>query len=95
MLFHRMLLLLMGAIVCAGCQSSPFGGRFAQTVGYRDTTSAREDPASQSSDPWVQDVGQITRKEYANEKIVDPLKLRDFFVSEKAQDIERNLGVGD
>lgn len=86
--------ILLALIVCAGCQSSPFSNRFTQTVGFRESSSARENPANQTSDPWIQDVGKYTREEHGQQEVVDPLKLRNFFMSSKAQDIERNLGVG-
>ena len=77
-----------------GCQSSPFSKGFAQTFGFRESTSARENPAGQMSDPWIQDVGKYTKGEHTQQEINDPLKLRNFFMSDKAQDIERNLGIG-
>lgn len=81
--------------LCSGCQSSFLSRHFTQTVGFRESQSARENPAGQTSDPWIQDVGKVTREEHGTQEVVDPLKLRNFFMSQKAQDIERNLGIGE
>ncbi len=86
---------LLVVVLCAGCQSSFLSRHFTQTVGYRDSGSARENPADQTSDPWIQDVGTITSDEHSAIPVNDPLKLRKIFVSTKARDIERNLGVAD
>ncbi len=48
-----------------------------------------------TGDPWVKEAGGIARGERPVEKVNDPLKLRNVFMSEQARDIERNLGVGD
>lgn len=76
-----------------GCQSGMFRG-YSQTVGYRSGGES-ENPAQQTSDPWIQDVGTYARSEHQREPVYDPLKLRNIFMSEKARDIERNLGIGD
>ncbi|WP_417851172.1 hypothetical protein [Thalassoglobus sp.] len=85
---------LLVVVLCAGCQSS-FSSPFTQIVGYRNTGSARENPADQTSDPWIQEAGDITSAEHDEILVNDPLKLRKIFVSPKARDIERNLGVKD
>lgn len=94
MIFARFLLFVCLTVASLGCQSSMISRHFTQTVGYRETNSARENPADQTSDPWIQDVGTMTREEHSKQEIVDPLKLRNVFMSEKARDIERNLGFG-
>ncbi|MBT5021169.1 hypothetical protein OAF42_00150 [Planctomicrobium sp.] len=91
---NKFIMCLFAVTICTGCQSSFLSNRFTQTVGYRENNSARENPAGQTSDPWIQDVGKYTREEHGEQEVVDPLKLRNFFMSQKAQDIESNLGVG-
>ena len=95
MLYRNLMVMLVLVSIVSGCQSSMFGRRFQQTVGYREGDSARENPANQTSDPWIRDAGTIARQEHQTEPVNDPLNLRRVFVSQKAQDIERNLGVGD
>lgn len=95
MLTRRYAASLFAVVLCAGCQSTFLPRPFSQTVGYRESNSARENPANQSSDPWIEDVGTVAREEHNPQKILDPLKLRNIFVSSKARDIESNLGIGD
>ncbi len=82
--------LLFGSL---GCQSLSK----LKSFGPRDpiTTSNRENPQDAESDPWIEDAGTVARSEHSAEAVNDPLKLRDVFMSNKARDIERNLGVGD
>jgi hypothetical protein len=51
------------------------------------------DPASETGDPWVQQAAAEGRGNRPVEKTVDPLGLRKVFMSEKARDIERNMGI--
>lgn len=95
MLSRRYVASLLAVIFCAGCQSTFLPRPFTQTVGYRENNSARENPANQSSDPWIEEVGIVAREEHNPQKILDPLKLRNVFVSSKARDIESNLGIGE
>jgi len=95
MLSRRYAASLLAVILCAGCQSSFLPAPFTQIVGYRSGNGERENPADQSSDPWVEDVGTVARQEHNIQKIVDPLKLRNVLMSSKARSIERNLGIGD
>ena len=44
------------------------------------------------SEPWKQAVGTEGRGGAPLEKSSDPLNLRNVFMSQKARDIERNLG---
>lgn len=79
------LLLLSMTLMSTGCQSFP-------------GLAWDEDPATlvdTGSDPWIHEAGDVARGARPQEQIRDPLGLRDFFTSEKARDIERNLGVGD
>lgn len=74
-----------------GCQSMWGSNRWANS-GPR-ATHGRDDPAI--DDPWVADAGNIARTEHPPEEVRDPLGLRNIFTSEKAREIERNVGVGD
>jgi hypothetical protein len=80
-------LLMLGT---AGCQSLWGSHRMADS-GLR-ATHGREEPALK--DPWVNEAGNIARKEHTPEEIHDPLGLRNYFTSEKARSIERNVGIG-
>lgn len=83
----------LGLVLCSGCQNA-FSQRFRQSLGFREANSARENPADQGSDPWINEMGSVTREEHGVQEVYDPLKLRNVFMSEKARDIERNLGFG-
>jgi len=84
--------LVVAAMTVCGCQSmSSFGNSFAAF----EPQGARNNPEDQHADPWIQDAGKVARTEHGNEKVIDPLHLRDVFMSNKAQSIEHNLGVGD
>ncbi|SFI00572.1 hypothetical protein [Planctomicrobium piriforme] len=82
---HPTFLLLLACGCCLGCQSLPGGPGTANTRG-------RENP---TEDPWVQSAGDIARTEHPAEEVRDPLGLRKYLTSEKAREIERNVGVGD
>ena len=51
------------------------------------------DPGSETGDPWVQQAGAEARGNRPVEKEFDPLGLKKIFMSEKARDIERNMGI--
>jgi len=70
-----------------GCQS------LASSNPMLRASHGRDDP--KVDDPWIKDAGDIARTEHPSEEIHDPLGLRNFFTSEKAREIERNVGVGD
>ena len=59
---------------------------------FRPGTSDYHDPTTDSSDPWVQEVGDTARGHQAKEKDSDPPWLRNILMSQKARDIESNLG---
>ncbi|WP_437229376.1 hypothetical protein SH661x_001408 [Planctomicrobium sp. SH661] len=61
--------------------------------GVSQASHGREDPAI--DDPWIESAGNIARNEHPPEKVYDPLGLRNVLTSEKARQIERNVGVGD
>lgn len=68
-----------------GCQSM-WPGKAMRT--------ARHD-TPESDDPWIRSAGDIARTEHTYEEVQDPLRLRKYFTSDKAREIERNVGVGD
>lgn len=72
-----------------GCQSWGQPGRMSSRL---NSQGSRENPVI---DPWVQEYGEFARNELPPESSNDPLGLRKYFVSEKARDIERNLGIVD
>jgi hypothetical protein len=80
-------LVLACGIATAGCHS------LVDALRTGDSGGSRENPIP--TDPWVQEAGTEARTEHPPETIRDPLGLRDIFTSEKAQEIERNVGVGD
>ena len=86
--------LLLALVFTSGCQSA-FSQRLRHAFTYRGSDSFRENPADQPSDPWINDAGSVARTEHPAEEINDPLKLRQYFMSQRARDIERNLGVGE
>lgn len=81
-------LLMLGTL---GCQS--LWGTHRTAANGPGATGGRENPALK--DPWVHQAGNIARNEHTPEEVQDPLGLRNYFTSEKARSIERNVGVGD
>jgi hypothetical protein len=59
----------------------------------RPDSSGYSDPAEMSGDPWIQRAGVEARGNRPRERSYDPLGLRNLFMSEKALDIERNMGI--
>jgi len=78
-------ILLLFSLTIPGCQS---------LMPSRAVRSAASD-TPEKEDPWVRSAGDIARTEHSYEEVHDPLGLRKFFTSEKAREIERNVGVGD
>ncbi len=58
----------------------------------RPPTGGYQDGTEESSDPWVQEVGSQARGHHAKEKDSDPQWMRNLLMSQKARDIESNLG---
>jgi hypothetical protein len=76
-------------LVSAGCT---FASRTVEAL--RPTSFDAWDPGSEeSSDPWVQQAGAEARGHRPVEKEFDPLGLKKVFMSDKARDIERNMGI--
>ena len=93
MFFRYLMLPCLLLQFASGCQSlASFSGM--KSLGLHPSSN-RENPQDAHSDPWIQDAGAVTRSEHSAETVNDPLHLREVFMSNKARDIERNLGVGD
>ena len=73
--------LALAAVVFAGS----LAGCAAASRGYVD-------PTDEKSAKWVGEAGREARAGMQRESSTDPLGLRNVFMSEKARDIERNLG---
>lgn len=95
---RRLLILLTicPALFChAGCTLvTTMQGMATQTVeALRPTSFDGWDPGSETSDPWVQQAGAEARGHRPVEKEYDPLGLKKYLMSDKARDIERNMGI--
>lgn len=60
---------------------------------FRPGNRDYDDPTTDSSDPWVQEVGVEARGHQKKDKDGDPAWLRNLLTSQKARDIESNLGI--
>ncbi len=89
-----MLALVLPACLLSGCAAFDTGrAMMSQTIeAIRPNTDHYNDPTSASGDPWVQSAGVEARGERPMTQANDPLGLRNVFMSEKARDIERNVG---
>ncbi len=76
---------VLASLFCSGCQSM---------MRSKAVRSAQADRPSKE-EPWVRSAGDLARTEHDYEEVHDPLGLRKIFTSEKAREIERNVGVGD
>ncbi len=88
----RLLLVLLCLTTVTGCVAAK-GGSHSLFSMLR--FKADESPGDSKGDPWVQQAGNEIRGEHTREDVVDPLHLRNLFMSEQSRAIERNLGVGD
>lgn len=80
------ILCLLAAVTSAGLTGcSSLAALQPPTSGYADGT--------ESSDPWVMQAAAEGRRDIAPEDANDPLNLRRFFMSQKARDIETNVGI--
>jgi hypothetical protein len=71
---------------CAWLSEQPgFAALRPPATGYSDGT--------ESSDPWVMQAAAEGRRDFRTESANDPLNLRRFFMSQKARDIETNVGI--
>lgn len=93
---HLILLTLCPTLACSsGCGLfSTMQGMAMQTVdALRPSSFDGWDPGSESTDPWIQQAGAEARGHRPVEKEYDPLGLKKVFMSDKARDIERNMGI--
>jgi hypothetical protein len=72
----------------SGCNFSR--GRLARAL---PTTGHYDDGTDDSSDPWIAAAADEGRVEFRKEKESDPLGLKKYWMSQKARDIERNMGI--
>lgn len=79
---------LVAGIAC-GCASDGFKTMSDGSSSDKPRSTAERE-AKKDTDPW-DDVGREARSDRPVQKENDP--LRDLFVSPKAQEIERSLGV--
>ncbi len=90
-------MLLLTALLTAlpGCAAMTTMKSAASTTmaSFRPGTSGYHDPTTDSSDPWVQQVGDTARGHQTKDKDSDPPWLRNMLTSQKARDIESNLGI--
>jgi hypothetical protein len=92
---------LVGLVLClvliasAGCAvMSTMREVTSQTVeALRPSSFDGWDPGSETSDPWIQQAGAEARGDRPVEKEYDPLGLKKYVMSDKARDIERNMGI--
>lgn len=83
--------LAAASLATTGCtwlsQRPGFAALRPPSTGYADGT--------ESSDPWVMEAAAEGRRDFRTESANDPLNLRRFFMSQKARDIEQNVGIVD
>lgn len=87
----RVSLALVAAVLLAaqaGCTG--FKQRVARLV---PPSGGYDDPTDDTSDPWISKAAQEGRNGYKQEKVNDPLGLRPYFMSQRARDIETNMGI--
>ena len=72
-------------LATAGCQSTGF--RMPESLRWKEVDGAKVD------DPWTTQAGSEGRAGRPVEKQNDPLNLRKYMMSEKALEIERNVGI--
>lgn len=87
----RSLLILLAVVtLCSsGCTSLPRRWLWSATP----STANYDDSTDDSSDPWISAAAREGRREHTEEKVNDPLGLRKYTMSQKARDIEGNLGI--
>lgn len=80
-------LLLAALVLQAGCSTTR--GRLARML----PASEDYDDGTDSSDPWIAEAGSTGRAEFQSVKEPDPFGWKPLFMSQKARDIEKNLGI--
>lgn len=78
---RTVLIVLWTCLFAAGCQSVPHWMKMKEVDGAK------------ADDPWTTQAGTEGRAGRAVEKEYDPLNLKQYLMSEKAREIERNCGV--
>lgn len=78
-----------------GCNASRGGFAGSRLARFLPPIRTAEPGADGSSDPWIQQAASEGRREYAVEKANDPLGLRKYVMSDRAREIERNVGIID
>ena len=81
--------LALSTIIACQIGCSMTQGRLARML---PSTGHYDDGTDDSSDPWIGNAAAEGRSEYSVEKQSDPLGIRPYLMSQKARDIERNLG---
>ncbi|QDU36505.1 hypothetical protein Mal4_07910 [Maioricimonas rarisocia] len=90
-LFRIAMAVAFGAAVgCASVSESDSGSLFSSLQPGEEESV---ETVGRSNDPWVNQAGHEARKHLPREKTNDPLGLRNIFMSERARDIEHNLGI--
>jgi hypothetical protein len=81
-------LMVLMLLMQFGCQSFRNGlaRAFPDHKGYDNGTD-------DTSDPWIAEAGVEGRSEFKTEKEADPFGWRPLLMSQKARDIEKNLGI--
>lgn len=84
----------LSLILLAAALSTSLGCTLAQKAGMASVTpNGVGHDGTESSDPWVMEAAAEGRRDFHGESARDPLGLRPYFMSQKARDIERNVGI--
>ncbi|MCA9024046.1 MAG: hypothetical protein KDA86_02415 [Planctomycetaceae bacterium] len=86
------LLLTIAVVSMPGCAAMKSSASQAMTS-MRPGNGDYHDTTGDSSDPWVQEAGAEARVNHPREKDPEPPWMRNFLMSQKARDIESNLGI--
>ena len=78
-----------------GCNASRGGFAGSRLARFLPPIRTAEPGTDGSSDPWIQQAASEGRREYSVEKVNDPLGLRKYVMSDRAREIERNVGIID
>ncbi len=78
-----------------GCNASRGGFAGSRLARFLPPVRTSDPGTDGSSDPWIQQAASEGRREYSVEKVNDPLGLRKYVMSDRAREIERNVGIID
>lgn len=93
--------LLLVAALCgllgaqSGCQMMRSGFAGSRLSRLLPPIRTAEPGTDGSSDPWIQQAAAEGRRDHPVEKVNDPLGLRKYVMSDRAREIENNLGIVD